>query len=141
MMTRPIISVQRFLQATHEIEIDLHGYHPSQIDVHGLIRQAWEVGSASIKFIHGHGRNRGKSPGFVNTNTGYLGLTIRRAIRNSQQLKPWARVSTLNCGDNGSTSLLLKPNPSPSRREIELPQPMYSRQRGRVRDVPFDSSV
>ena len=32
---------------------------------------------AKIRLIHGHGHNRGLSAGFVNTNTGYFGLSIR----------------------------------------------------------------
>jgi hypothetical protein len=53
-----------------EIEIDLHGCHPSQITVEVLakiLRQAWESGATEIRLIHGHGRGRGISPGSVNT--------------------------------------------------------------------------
>jgi DNA-nicking Smr family endonuclease len=68
------------------IKMDLHGYHPSEIvqtDVlKKIIQQTWEMGENDVKLIHGHGRNRGISPGFVNTNTGYLGL------ENSSRLAP-----------------------------------------------------
>jgi len=57
--------------------MDLHGYHPSEI-VHTdvlkkIIQQTWEMGENDVTLIHGHARNRGISPGFVNTNTGYFG--------------------------------------------------------------------
>ena len=60
------------------MEIDLHGYHPSEIDVPDLLRQAWEAGALEVTIVHGHGRNRGLSPGFVNTNTGHLGFAFGR---------------------------------------------------------------
>ena len=54
------------------LEVDLHGYHPNDIDdLSVIIEQAWEMGATRVRLIHGHGRNRGISPGFVNTNTGY----------------------------------------------------------------------
>ena len=59
------------------MEIDLHGYHPSQIVWNGvlakLVQQAWEMGERELILIHGHGRNRGITPGFVNKAAG-LGL-------------------------------------------------------------------
>jgi hypothetical protein len=69
--------------------------------------------------IHGHGRNRGKSPGFVNTNTGYFGLRIRRALRHSSELRQWIKVSTLDCSDPGTTTIDLKRNPAPTRAELD----------------------
>jgi N-terminal domain of anti-restriction factor ArdC/Smr domain len=75
--------------------MDLHGYHPTEIvqtDVlKKIIQQTWEMGENHVTLIHGHGRNRGISPGFVNTNTGYFGLEIRRALRRGVRpwLKPW----------------------------------------------------
>jgi hypothetical protein len=54
--------------------IDLHGLHPDDIDIERAVPMAWETGAARLILIHGHGRNRGISPGFVNTNTGYFGL-------------------------------------------------------------------
>lgn len=102
------------------MEIDLHGYYPTQIKVAELIRQAWEMGASEITLIHGHGRNRDVTPGFVNTNTGYFGLCIRRAIRGNKELKLWAKVSLLDCSKPGSTTLKLKKNPCPTRAEIEF---------------------
>src|SRR5262245_4880180 len=71
------------------LEVDLHGYHPDDIDIKELSRQAWETGASELTFIHGHGRNRGIRPGRVNTNTGYFGLRVRGAIRRNSDLKPW----------------------------------------------------
>jgi hypothetical protein len=65
-------------------EIDLHGYHPDDIcgePLSKMIQQAWEMGAERIRFIHGHGHNRGISVGFVNTNTGYFGLRVRSELR------------------------------------------------------------
>jgi hypothetical protein len=75
-----------------EIPVDLHGYYPADITGHPyaiitgsplsqIIGQAWEMGAGSIRLIHGHGRGRNLSPCFVNTNTGYFGLQIRRKLR------------------------------------------------------------
>jgi hypothetical protein len=67
------------------MQIDLHGYHPREIVWNGallaLVEQAWEMGESELILIHGHGRNRGITPGFVNTNTGFFGLEIRKALR------------------------------------------------------------
>ena len=105
------------------MEIDLHGYHPDDILPNGrfarLIQQAWEAGETEIRFIHGHGRNRGISPGFVNTNTGYFGLRVRAELRHQQQLRPWIKYTTLSCGDDGSTAVKLKRNPTPTRTKVE----------------------
>lgn len=112
------------------MEIDLHEYHPDEIvrdDVlDKIIQQAWEKGETRLCFIHGHGRNRGISPGFVNTNTGYFGLCIRSALRHSERLKPWIKVSTLDCSHPGATSIDLKRNPAPTRTQSNsdgLPPP------------------
>ena len=59
------------------MEIDLHGYDPRQIvetdTLAKIVQQAWEMGEPYLRLIHGHGRMRGISPGFVNTNTGFFG--------------------------------------------------------------------
>jgi creatinine amidohydrolase/Fe(II)-dependent formamide hydrolase-like protein len=105
------------------MEIDLHGYHPNEIVgdgvLHKILEQAWEMGQRRLCFIHGHGRNRGISPGFVNTNTGYFGLRIRSALRHATELRPWIKVSTLNRSHPGATSIDLKHNPAPTRTELE----------------------
>jgi hypothetical protein len=111
------------------IKIDLHGYHPSEIvqtDVlKKIVQQAWDMGDTYLTLIHGHGRNRGISPGFVNTNTGYFGLEIRRALRHDYELRQWIQYTTLDCSDKGVTSIKLKPNPTPTRSKLDkdlLPQ-------------------
>ena len=77
------------------MEIDLHGYHPSDVFADDkftrLVQQAWEMGEADLRLIHGHGYNRGISPGFVNTNTGYFGLSIRGALRHDKKLRQWIK--------------------------------------------------
>lgn len=101
------------------MEIDLHGYHPSDIvetDVLAkIVQQAWEMGETCLYLIHGHGRTRGISPGFVNTNTGFFGLEIRRALRHDSTFRRWIKPTTLDCSDWGVTSVKLKVNPTPNR--------------------------
>jgi hypothetical protein len=105
------------------MEIDLHGYHPAEIVFNGvlgeILRQTWEMGEIELTLIHGHGRNRGITPGFVNTNTGYFGLCIRRALRHDQSIRQWIKHTTLDCRQIGSTSIRLKPNPNPTRRQLD----------------------
>jgi hypothetical protein len=101
------------------MEIDLHGYHPSQIVGSGvlgeIVQQAWEMGEPSLTLIHGHGRNRRNyTPTFVNTNTGYFGLEIRRELRYGD-LRTWIHHTTLDCSKMGATTVRLRRNPSPSR--------------------------
>jgi hypothetical protein len=105
-----------------EMQIDLHGYHPFDIVQTGtlikIVQQTWEMGDAHLRLIHGHGRN-GISPGFVNTNTGYFGLEIRRALRGDNELRQWIKHTTLDCSDMGATSIKLKPNLAPTRSELD----------------------
>jgi hypothetical protein len=119
-----------------EMQIDLHGYHPSDIVQTGtlkkIVRQTWEMGETHLRLIHGHGRNRGISPGFVNTNTGYFGLEIRRALRGDNELRQWILHTTLDCSDMGATSIRLKPNPAPTRSDWDedlLPDSTVMRRR------------
>jgi len=104
-------------------EFDLHGYYPGDI-YNGLlsriVQQAWEMGAMKLALIHGHGRNRGITPGFVNTNTGFLGLAVRRALLCDKALRQWIYHSTIYRGDAGWTSVRLKPNPAPSRKTFEI---------------------
>jgi hypothetical protein len=109
--------------------IDLHGYHPNDVDVASLLKQAWEIGEPEVTLIHGHGHNRGVTLGFVNTNTGFFGLSVRRAIRNNRHLAAWVKISTLDCSQSGSTTIKLKPNPQPSGTRIALPERTYDRRR------------
>jgi len=97
------------------MDIDLHGLHPDDILLDKILEQAWEMGETSVCLIHGHGRNRGISPGFVNTNTGYFGLRIRSDLRHGDDLRKWIKISTLDCSHDGSTTIRLKKNPSPTR--------------------------
>jgi hypothetical protein len=105
------------------MEVDLHGFHPLQIVRSGwlykLVQQTKEMGEVRLKLIHGHGRNRGISPDFVNTNTGYFGLSIRRALRNDEVFREWIFRSTLDSSQMGCTSVRLKPNPSPTRETVD----------------------
>ena len=105
--------------------IDLHRVHPSAIIPTGLlanlVQQVWEMGESELTLIHGHGRNRGISPGFVNTNTGNFGLRIRHAFRHDKSLRQWIYHTTMDCREMGSTWVKLKPNSSPNRTEIEWP--------------------
>ena len=99
------------LQRRAIMEIDLHGYHPDEI-VHDelldkIVQQAWEMGETRLCLIHGHGRNLGIFPGFVNTNNGYFGLRIRSALRHATELRQWIKVSTLDCSHPGATSIIL----------------------------------
>jgi hypothetical protein len=100
---------------TKSLEVDLHGYHPDDIDLTKVIKQAWEMGAERLLLIHGHGRNRGISPGFVNTNTGYFGLRVRGELRGNDKLRRWIKHTTIDCGHDGSTTIKLKPNPNPTR--------------------------
>jgi hypothetical protein len=115
------------------MDIDLHGYHPSEIVGSGTLTkivQAWEMGETQLKLIHGHGRMRGISPGFVNSNTGFFGLQIRHALRHDHELRRWIKHTTLNCRDRGATSIGLKPNAAPSRTQLDedvFPERSYQR--------------
>lgn len=105
------------------MEVDLHGYHPSDIVWSGvlerIVQQAWEMGERQLCLIHGHGRNRGITPGFVNTNTGFFGLEVRRALRHDRTLRQWIHHTTLFCENAGTTSVLLKRNSSPRRTKLD----------------------
>jgi hypothetical protein len=107
----------------NNMRIDLHGYHPADIVFNGtlgkIVQQVWEMGESDLTLIHGHGRNRGISPGFVNTNTGYFGLCIRHAFRHDKSLRQWISYTTLDCRQMGCTSIRLKTNPEPTRKQID----------------------
>ena len=114
-------------------KIDLHGYRPRDFvgpPMATIVEQAWDMGADKLRFIHGHGRARGKSPGFYNTKTGWLGLRIRRELRRNRALRRWIKYTTLDCGHWGQTTVKLKANPNPTRRELDLtvlPGPSYPR--------------
>lgn len=109
------------------VQIDLHGYHPRDIKgapLATILEQAWQMGAPRIRFIHGHGRARGKfrdnSRGFYRTNTGYFGVSIRRALRRHRELRQWIKYSTLDCSDWGRTTVKLKRNAKPTRTALDL---------------------
>lgn len=116
-----------------KVKIDFHGYHPRDVigaPLAKIVEQAWEMGAERICFIHGHGRARGISPGFVNTNTGYFGLCLRRQLRHNRELRRWIKYTTLDCSEWGATTLKLKANRNPTRTEIDLgvlPERAYAR--------------
>ena len=105
------------------MEIDLHGYRPRDIVFNGvlekIVQQAWEMGEAELKLIHGHGHTNNPARSFVNTNTGYLGREIRRTLRHETELRKWIKYTTLKRSHEGSTSVKLKANPNPNRTEID----------------------
>ena len=84
------------------MRIDLHGYRPSEIVWNGLlikiVQQCWEMGETELRLIHGHGRARGKTPGFVNTRTGVFGLAIRRVLRRKKVLRQWIKTRRWTAG-------------------------------------------
>jgi hypothetical protein len=80
------------------------------------------MGEDELTLIHGHGRNRGISPGFVNTNTGYFGLCLRQALRHERSLRQWIKHTTLACWNMGCTSIRLKANPNPTRKQFDCLQ-------------------
>jgi hypothetical protein len=122
--------LQTIAEAPRMMELDLHGYHPADIVFNDaldeIVRQAWESGCNSLTLIHGHGRNRGITPGFVNTNTGFFGLCVRRALR-ADVFRQWTFRTTLYRGHDGSTSIRLKPNPSPTRTQIDSLEEIVAR--------------
>ena len=96
------------------LEIDLHGRHPHDDDLHevisGAIRNAHEQGAARLTLIHGHGHNRpshGRAA-FVNTNTGWLGQTVRSYLRNDSDLRQWM-LAKIDVSHDGSTTVRLRP--------------------------------
>jgi len=117
-----VLAGTRIAKAT-AVRIDLHGYRPSEIVWNGvlakIVQQCWEMGETDLRLVHGHGRARGKSPGFFNTKTGRFGLAIRRVLRHKRQLRQWIKYSTLDCRKWGVTSVKLKPNPAPTRTRLD----------------------
>ena len=126
------------------MKIDLHNYRPKDLNLNGysayqrkkfngaglarIVQQAWETGAEKLCLVHGHGRSRGKSPGFVNTKTGRFGIAVRRQLRNNVLFRQWIKHSTLDCGDWGATTVKLKANPAPSRTALDwstLPAPSF----------------
>jgi Smr domain len=105
------------------VKIDLHGYRPSEIVWNGtllkIVQQCWEMGESELQLVHGHGRARGKKPGFFNTRTGVFGLAIRRVLRRNRKVRQWIKYSTLDCRQWGATKVKLKPDPAPTRTVLD----------------------
>ena len=84
------------------MRIDLHGYRPSEIVWNGrlieIVRQCWEMGETELELIHGHGRARGKTPGFYNTKTGVFGPAIRRILRNKRSCDDGSSIRRWTAG-------------------------------------------
>ena len=99
------------------MEIDLHGYHPAEIVFNGVLSKILQQ-ACDLTLIHGYGRNRGITPGFVNTNTGYFGHCIRRALR-KESLRQWIKHTTFDCRQIGCTSIGLKRNSNPTRKQLD----------------------
>jgi hypothetical protein len=111
-------------------EFDLHGFRVMEIAdtcvIRNIIQQCWEMGETEVRIIHGHARNRGISPSFVNTNTSSLGVAIRSELRKSPELRQFIKISTLKCGDAGWTSIDLKRNPTRTALDPNLvPEPQF----------------
>lgn len=121
-------------RAKREVAVDLHGYHPDQIDsafMTTILTQACETGLPFVRFIHGHGKNRDFTLGFVYTNTGLLGLSVRRLLRDDASLRKWIRHTTLDCSHDGSTAVRIRRHEVPTRAKIDtalLPERMFSRE-------------
>lgn len=113
----------RIIKRRCAMDFDLHGYHPRDIIDTGvlarMLEQAWEMGETRIRFIHGHGRHRGISVGFVNTNTGFFGLRLRWQLRHNKELRRWIKYTTLDCSEWGLTGVNLKRNPGPYRTALD----------------------
>ena len=66
------------------MQIDLHGYHPAEILWSGvlakLVEQAWEMRERELILIHGHGRNRGITPGFVKHQYRFLWAADKKCL-------------------------------------------------------------
>ena len=95
-----------------EGQIDLHGFHPYDEDLSDAItdgvRHAFERGLSTLTIVHGHGHNRAShSPRFVNSNTGWLGQTVRNLLRNDTELRQWM-FAKIDCSHDGSTMVRLR---------------------------------
>jgi hypothetical protein len=95
--------------------IDLHGFHPYDKDlfptIEEALREAYEEGAETLCIIHGHGLHRERlfNP-FVNTNTGFLGATVRGILRASvrNNLRRYM-LAKIDVSHNGSTTVRIRP--------------------------------
>jgi len=94
------------------VEVDLHGLHPQDDELYlvivDAIRRAYETSAVELTIIHGHGLDRMNSVNaFVNSNTGYLGRTVRGMLWNNPELRPWM-LAKFDCSDIGSTTVRIR---------------------------------
>jgi hypothetical protein len=94
-------------------EIDLHGFHPHDDNlfetIENALQEAFEKEAHTLTIIHGHGFNRPNAfRPFANTNTGYLGLTVRGILRQCPQLRQWM-LARIDVRHNGSTTVRIRP--------------------------------
>ncbi len=101
-------------------QIDLHGLHPvrdaDQIerDIGAALRAAFDASASALVIVHGHGYNRaGWRPSFVNSNTGYLGQTVRRMLRNNADWRAWM-LAKFSCAHDGSTTVFIRTKLAPT---------------------------
>ena len=91
--------------------VDLHGLHPDDIfveDIEEYLRKAHEHRIKKLTFVHGHGFSRSSYQSrFVNSNTGYLGQTVRSILRHETPLREWMYAKFL-CSHSGSTTVRLR---------------------------------
>jgi len=93
-------------------EIDLHGFHPHDDDLTDAIdaglRGAHERHLPTLTIIHGHGHNRPSfGSAFVNSNTGWLGRSVRNYVRHSAHLREWM-FAKFDCKHDGSTTVRIR---------------------------------
>ena len=93
-------------------KIDLHGFHPHDDDLYQTIedavREARGAKLRELTIVHGHGHNRvsyGRQ--FVNSNTGWLGQTVRGVLRHRPELREWM-FAKFDCSHDGSTTVRLR---------------------------------
>src|SRR5579863_185015 len=79
------------------------------------------VGEARTLFVsHTWARTQSRDNTWLRqSNTGYFGLQIRRALRRDKSLRTWIHHTILTCEHVGVTSVRLKPNPAPSRTSLD----------------------
>jgi hypothetical protein len=93
-------------------QIDLHGFHPYDDDlletIEKALRETYEAEAETLTIIHGHGHNRERpfNP-FVNTNTGFLGVTVRGILRNNKDLRRYMLVK-IDVSHDGSTTVRIR---------------------------------
>lgn len=101
--------------------VDLHGYHPHDADLYdaieGALRKAYDAGAESLLVIHGHGHNRDRERRiFANSNTGWLGLTVRGILRHQRDLRRYM-MAKIDVSHDGSTTVRIRPKAGSAQRQ------------------------